>query len=172
MYKILKYDDNSVYVTQNNKITKLERNLFDFDIKLGDKVDILEDGEIVVILPHQDEAALGIDGKKSVKSGLLQGILDLFLETLSIHNNDLGNLKKIFSQLLITVYMAWCLIGVIVIEILLFLESLLVFIWRLLIKGLKALNLIDNSKKFIANHKEKSEMRKKDQQDKNSKYIY
>mgnify|MGYP000296692017 FL=1 len=115
---------------QDGKIKKLARDLFDFDIKLGDKVDYIQDGDIVLVLPNQDEATFDLDDDKSVKSGLLQGILNLFLETLSIHNNDLGNLKKIFSQLLVTLFMAWSLLGVIAIEILLLIESLITFIWR------------------------------------------
>lgn len=139
-YKVLKFDDEFVYLMQDGKIKKLARDLFDFDIKLGDKVDYIQDGDIVLVLPNQDEATFDLDDDKSVKSGLLQGILNLFLETLSIHNNDLGNLKKIFSQLLVTLFMAWSLLGVIAIEILLLIESLITFIWRLLVKGVKKLH--------------------------------
>ena len=126
-YKVLKFDDEFVYLMQDGKIKKLARDLFDFDIKLGDKVDYIQDGDIVLVLPNQDEATFDLDDDKSVKSGLLQGILNLFLETLSIHNNDLGNLKKIFSQLLVTLFMAWSLLGVIAIEILLLIRLLHLF---------------------------------------------
>ena len=153
-YKVLKFDDEFVYLTQDGKIKKLARDLFDFDIKLGDRVDYIQDGDIVLVLPNQDEAALDLNDDKSVKSGLLQGILNLFLETLSIHNNDLGNLKKIFSQLLVTLFMAWSLLGVIAIEILLLIESLITFIWRLLVKGVKGLHIVDNSRKYMAYRKE------------------
>ena len=149
-YKVLKFDDEFVYLMQDGKIKKLARDLFDFDIKLGDKVDYIQDGDIVLVLPNQDEATFDLDDDKSVKSGLLQGILNLFLETLSIHNNDLGNLKKIFSQLLVTLFMAWSLLGVIAIEILLLIESLITFIWRLLVKGVKKLHIVDNSRKYMA----------------------
>ena len=99
-YKVLKFDDEFVYLMQDGKIKKLARDLFDFDIKLGDKVDYIQDGDIVLVLPNQDEATFDLDDDKSVKSGLLQGILNLFLETLSIHNNDLGNLKKNFFSII------------------------------------------------------------------------
>ena len=158
-YKVLKFDDEFVYLTQDGKIKKLARDLFDFDIKLGDKVDYIQDGDIVLVLPNQDEAALDLNDDKSVKSGLLQGILNLFLETLSIHNNDLGNLKKIFSQLLVTLFMAWSLLGVIAIEILLLIESLITFIWRLLVKGVKGLHIVDNIRKYMAYRKEQEAIR-------------
>ena len=149
-YKVLKFDEVFVYLIQDGKIKKVARDLFDFDIKLGDTVDYIQDGDIVVVLPSQkatDEA--------STKSALLQGILNLFLETLAIHNNDLGNLKKIFSQLLVTLFMAWSLIGVILIEFLLLLESLIVFVWWLLVKGVRSLHLVDNSRRYMAYRKEK-----------------
>ena len=47
-YKILKFDDKFVYLTQDGKIKKLARELFDFDI-LGDKVDYIQDGDIVLV---------------------------------------------------------------------------------------------------------------------------
>ena len=153
-YKILKFDDKFVYLTQDGKIKKLARELFDFDITLGDKVDYIQDGDIVLVMPSQGEVDFSSD--KSVKSGLLQGILNLFLETLSIHNNDLGNLKKIFSQLLVTLFMAWSLLGVVVIELLLLLESLITFVWRLLVKGIKRLHIVDNSRKFMAYRKQEA----------------
>ena len=149
-YKVLKFDEVFVYLIQDGKIKKVARDLFDFDIKLGDTVDYIQDGDIVVVLPSQkatDEA--------STKSALLQGILNLFLETLAIHNNDLSNLKKIFSQLLVTLFMAWSLIGVILIEFLLLLESLIVFVWWLLVKGVRSLHLVDNSRRYMAYRKEK-----------------
>ena len=46
-YKVLKFDDEFVYLMQDGKIKKLARDLFDFDIKLGDKVDYIQDGDIV-----------------------------------------------------------------------------------------------------------------------------
>ena len=126
-YKVLKFDEAFVYLIQDGKIKKVARDLFDFDIKLGDTVDYIQDGDIVVVLPSQKATDEVVDDEASTKSALLQGILNLFLETLAIHNNDLGNLKKIFSQLLVTLFMAWSLIGVILIEFLLLLESLIVF---------------------------------------------
>lgn len=154
-YKVLKFDEAFVYLIQDGKIKKVARDLFDFDIKLGDTVDYIQDGDIVVVLPSQQATDEVVDDEASTKSALLQGILNLFLETLAIHNNDLGNLKKIFSQLLVTLFMAWSLIGVILIEFLLLLESLIVFVWWLLVKGVRSLHLVDNSRRYMAYRKEK-----------------
>lgn len=154
-YKVLKFDEAFVYLIQDGKIKKVARDLFDFDIKLGDKVDYIQDGDIVVVLPSQKATDKVVDDEALTKSALLQGILNLFLETLAIHNNDLGNLKKIFSQLLVTLFMAWSLIGVILIEFLLLLESLIVFVWWLLVKGVRSLHLVDNSRRYMAYRKEK-----------------
>ena len=154
-YKVLKFDEAFVYLIQDGKIKKVARDLFDFDIKLGDTVDYIQDGDIVVVLPSQKATDEVVDDEASTKSALLQGILNLFLETLAIHNNDLGNLKKIFSQLLVTLFMAWSLIGVILIEFLLLLESLIVFVWWLLVKGVRSLHLVDNSRRYMAYRKEK-----------------
>ncbi len=154
-YKVLKFDEAFVYLIQDGKIKKVARDLFDFDIKLGDTVDYIQDGDIVVVLPSQKATDKVVYDEVSTKSALLQGILNLFLETLAIHNNDLGNLKKIFSQLLVTLFMAWSLIGVILIEFLLLLESLIVFVWWLLVKGVRSLHLVDNSRRYMAYRKEK-----------------
>lgn len=154
-YKVLKFDEAFVYLIQDGKIKKVARDLFDFDIKLGDTVDYIQDGDIVVVLPSQKATDKVVYDEASTKSDLLQGILNLFLETLAIHNNDLGNLKKIFSQLLVTLFMAWSLIGVILIEFLLLLESLIVFVWWLLVKGVRSLHLVDNSRRYMAYRKEK-----------------
>ena len=154
-YKVLKFDEAFVYLIQDGKIKKVARDLFDFDIKLGDTVDYIQDGDIVVVLPSQKATDKVVYDEASTKSALLQGILNLFLETLAIHNNDLSNLKKIFSQLLVTLFMAWSLIGVILIEFLLLLESLIVFVWWLLVKGVRSLYLVDNSRRYMAYRKEK-----------------
>ena len=154
-YKVLKFGEVFVYLIQDGKIKKVARDLFDFDIKLGDTVDYIQDGDIVVVLPSQKATDKVVYDEASTKSALLQGILNLFLETLAIHNNDLGNLKKIFSQLLVTLFMAWSLIGVILIEFLLLLESLIVFVWWLLVKGVRSLHLVDNSRRYMAYRKEK-----------------
>lgn len=154
-YKVLKFDEAFVYLIQDGKIKKVARDLFDFNIKLGDTVDYIRNGDIVVVLPSQKATDKVVYDEVSTKSALLQGILNLFLETLAIHNNDLGNLKKIFSQLLVTLFMAWSLIGVILIEFLLLLESLIVFVWWLLVKGVRSLHLVDNSRRYMAYRKEK-----------------
>lgn len=132
-------------------------------------MDYIQDGDIVLVMPSQEEMDLNSD--KSVKSGLLQGILNLFLETLSIHNNDLGNLKKIFSQLLVTLFMAWSLLGVVVIELLLLLESLITFIWRLLAKGIKNLHIVDNSRKFMAYRKRQEAIRNQENREEEERLL-
>ncbi len=104
---------------------------------------------MTVVTPAEVQTDLSLEGDKSVKSHLLQGILDLFLETLNIHNNHLGDLKKIFTQLLITLFMAWSLLGVILVEILLFAESIIVFLWRLLVRLVKWMHIKDNTKVLI-----------------------
>ena len=104
---------------------------------------------MTVVTPAEVQTDLSLEGDKSVKSHLLQGILDLFLETLNIHNNHLGDLKKIFTQLLITLFMAWSLLGVILVEILLFAESIIVFLWRLFVRLIKWMHIKDNTKVLI-----------------------
>ena len=150
MFRILKFDDDFVYLSHpDGRLKKIDRTLFDFDIKLGDRIDVYQDGDLTVVTPAEVQTDLSLEGDKSVKSHLLQGILDLFLETLNIHNNHLGDLKKIFTQLLITLFMAWSLLGVILVEILL-LQSQLLFSygdsWFVLLSGCI---LKDNTKVLI-----------------------
>ena len=102
-----------------------------------------------MVTPAEVQMDLSLEGDKSVKSHLLQGILDLFLETLNIYNNHLGDLKKISTQLLITLFMAWSLLGVILVELLLFVESVIVFVWRLLVRLVKLMRIKDNTKVLI-----------------------
>ncbi|MFR2063330.1 MAG: hypothetical protein ACLS36_05115 [Streptococcus sp.] len=150
MFRILKFDDDFVYLSHpDGRLKKIDRKLFDFDIKLGDRIDVYQDGDLTVVTPAEVQTDLSLEGDKSVKSHLLQGILDLFLETLNIHNNHLGDLKKIFTQLLITLFMAWSLLGVILVEILLFAESIIVFLWRLLVRLIKWMHIKDNTKVLI-----------------------
>lgn len=150
MFRILKIDDDFVYLSHpDGRLKKIDKALFDFAINLGDRVEVYQDGELTVVTPAEVQTDLSLDGDKSVKSNLLQGILDLFLETLNIHNNHLGDLKKIFTQLLITLFMAWSLLGVIIVEILLFAESIVVFLWRLLVRLVKLMRIKDNTKVLI-----------------------
>lgn len=170
-YKVLKFDEVFVYLIQDGKIKKVARDLFDFDIKLGDTVDYIQDGDIVVVLPSQKATDKVVYDEASTKSALLQGILNLFLETLAIHNNDLSNLKKIFSQLLVTLFMAWSLIGVILIEFLLLLESLIVFVWWLLVKGVRSLHLVDNSRRYMAYRKEKKSTQNRENREEEERLL-
>lgn len=102
-----------------------------------------------MVTPAEVQMDLSLEGDKSVKSHLLQGIFDLFLETLNIYNNHLGDLKKISTQLLITLFMAWSLLEVILVELLLFVESVIVFVWRLLVRLVKLMRIKDNTKVLI-----------------------
>ena len=102
-----------------------------------------------MVTPAEVQMDLSLEGDKSVKSHLLQGILDLFLETLNIYNNHLGDLKKISTQLLITLFMAWSLLGVILVELLFFVASVIVFVWRLLVRLVKLMRIKDNTKVLI-----------------------
>ena len=102
-----------------------------------------------MVTPAEVQMDLSLEGDKSVKSHLLQGILDLFLKTLNIYNNHLGDLKKISTQLLITLFMAWSLLGVILVELLFFVESVIVFVWRLLVRLVKLMRIKDNTKVLI-----------------------
>ena len=102
-----------------------------------------------MVTPAEVQMDLSLEGDKSAKFHLLQGILDLFLETLNIYNNHLGDLKKISTQLLITLFMAWSLLGVILVELLLFVESVIVFVWRLLVQLVKLMRIKDNTKVLI-----------------------
>ena len=45
--------------------------------------------------------------------------------------------------------MAWSLLGVILVEILLFAESIIVFLWRLLVRLIKWMHIKDNTKVLI-----------------------
>ena len=141
-YKVLKFDDHFVYLTQDGKIKKLARDLFDFDIALGDRVDYIQDGDIVLVIPSQGE-----------------------MDTSS------GNLKKIFSQLLVTLFMAWSLLGVVVIELLLLLESLISVIWRLLVKGIKNLHIVDNSRKYMAYRKRQEAIRNQENHEEEERLL-
>ena len=166
MFRILKFDDDFVYLSHpDGRLKKIDRTLFDFDIKLGDRIDVYQDGDLTVVTPAEVQTDLSLEGDKSVKSHLLQGILDLFLETLNIHNNHLGDLKKIFTQLLITLFMAWSLLGVILVEILLFAESIIVFLWRLLVRLVKWMHIKDNTKVLIDETQKRHAKRERHQEE-------
>lgn len=167
MYQILKLDTKNVYLkSADGHLKVLSRKDFDFPIVADDKVTIYEENGMMLVLPYKEEKILELDGEKSVKSDLLQGILDLFLETLAIHNNHLGNIKKVASQLVITIFMAWSLLGVIALNIFLLAESLVIFAWKLLVRGLKAIHLITNIKKWAAfanrKHQERAERKRQE----------
>ena len=172
MFRILKFDDDFVYLSHpDGRLKKIDRTLFDFDIKLGDRIDVYQDGDLTVVTPAEVQTDLSLEGDKSVKSHLLQGILDLFLETLNIHNNHLGDLKKIFTQLLITLFMAWSLLGVILVEILLFAESIIVFLWRLLVRLIKWMHIKDNAKRERQKAQRREQERRRQEELEEREYL-
>lgn len=158
MYHILTIDGDTVYLGKSDgSLRKVLLDQVSYPAQLGDKVDVYGSGDDILVVKSSLEA---LDKDKGVKSNLLQGILDIFLETLSIHNNHLGNIKTIFSQLLITLFMAWSLLGVIVIELLLFLEAVIVFFYRLLVKGLKAIQLGKRISTWFQNREKKADLKR------------
>lgn len=47
MFRILKFDDDFVYLSHpDGRLKKIDRTLFDFDIKLGDRIDVYQDGDL------------------------------------------------------------------------------------------------------------------------------
>ena len=67
--------------------------------------------------------------------------------------------------------MAWSLLGVVVIELLLLLESLITFVWRLLVKGIKRLHIVDNSRKFMAYRKQQEAIRNQENRDEEERLL-
>ncbi|MGT2658108.1 hypothetical protein [Streptococcus saliviloxodontae] len=158
-YMVLKIEADVVYLgNTDGNLKKLSMECFSYSPKEGDQVLVYSQGKTSLVTKGTEETTP--EGNKWVKSSLLQGILDLFLETLAVHNNHLGDIKKIFSQLLITLFMAWSLLGVIVIEILLLLESVIVFVYRLLIGGLRAIRLASRIQNWFDNREKKAALRR------------
>ncbi|EHI74900.1 hypothetical protein STRCR_2362 [Streptococcus criceti HS-6] len=79
-------------------------------------------------------------GSRAIRSALLQGIFDLFTEVLTIHNDQVGNIKKILSQLFIAFFMVWALVGVVVVELIILIESLLIWAYQFILIAIKYLH--------------------------------
>ena len=59
MFRILKFDDDFVIsVHPDGRLKKIDRTLFDFDIKLGDRIDVYQDGDLTVVTPAEVQTDL------------------------------------------------------------------------------------------------------------------
>ncbi len=132
MYKVLKISEDFVVLAkEDGRLKRVPRDAVDDSIALGDKVELYEDGDLILVVPaHQEETILAMENTASTQSTLLRGILDLFAETLAIYSKDKAGLGRLFPQFLMTLFLAWALIGVLVEQLLILLLSLIVFIWH------------------------------------------
>lgn len=132
MYKVLRISEDSLVLAKDDgRLKRVPRDAADFSITLGDKVELYEDGDLILVVPaHQEEAILAMENATSPQSTLLRGILDLFAETLAVYSKDKAGLGRLFPQFLMTLFLAWALIGVLGEQILILLLSLIVFVWR------------------------------------------
>ena len=63
MFRILKFDDDFVYLSHpDGRLKKIDRTLFDFDIKLGDRIDVYQDGDLTVVTPAEVQTDLSLEG--------------------------------------------------------------------------------------------------------------
>ena len=116
MYRVLSIDDEVIVLANTDgHVKRLDRSSFSFDPKLGDRVDLFYDDKDQVIATRA-KIVENESGSRAIRSALLQGIFDLFTEVLTIHNDQVGNVKKILSQLFIAFFMVWALVGVVVVE--------------------------------------------------------
>lgn len=140
MFTVVKVTSDSVYLrSSDGSIRKVFRETLDFKPVLGDEVELytIEDELLIV----KAGAFSPSSSERELKMGLIRGILDLFLETLAIQNNHLSNVKKVLSQLWVTIFMTWSLVGVMLLSLLLLLESVIVLCYQLLVKAFRSLNL-------------------------------
>ncbi|KXT75731.1 hypothetical protein [Streptococcus sp. DD12] len=136
MFKVLKVSDDFIVLAKDDgRLKRVPREAADFSIALGDKVELYEDGDIVLLVPAQQETdILAMEDSASPQNTLLRGILDLFAETLATYSKDKAGLGRLFPQFLMTLFLAWALVGVLGEQVLILLLSLLVFIWRGLLR--------------------------------------
>ena len=136
MYKVLKISDESlVLAKEDGRLKQVPADDVDFPLALGDLVDVYEDGDLLVVLPHQmEQELLAMDDQDSTQSTLLRGIMDLFAETLALYSRDKAGIGRLFPQFLTTLFLAWALMGVLAEQLLLMLLSLVVTLWRLLMR--------------------------------------
>lgn len=137
MYRVLSIDDEVIVLANTDgHVKRLDRSSFSFDPKLGDRVDLFYDDKDQVIATRA-KIVENESGSRGIRSALLQGIFDLFTEVLTIHNDQVGNVKKILSQLFIAFFMVWALVGVVVVELIILIESLLIWAYQFILIAIK-----------------------------------
>ena len=140
MYRVLSIDDEVIVLANTDgHVKRLDRSSFSFDPKLGDRVDLFYDDKDQVIATRA-KIVENESGSRAIRSALLQGIFDLFTEVLTIHNDQVGNVKKILSQLFIAFFMVWALVGVVVVELIILIESLLIWAYQFILIAIKYLH--------------------------------
>lgn len=140
MYRVLSIDDEVIVLANTDgHVKRLDRSSFSFDPKLGDRVDLFYDDKDQVIATRA-KIVENESGSRAIRSALLQGIFDLFTEVLTIHNDQVGNVKKILSQLFIAFFMVWALVGVVVVELIILIESLLIWAYQFILIAIKYFN--------------------------------
>ncbi|MFC3931869.1 hypothetical protein ACVR0S_01235 [Streptococcus dentapri] len=141
MYRVLRIDNEVVVLANTDgQVKRIDRSSFSFVPRLGDRVDLFQDdnGEFVAVRAREQGDSK--NGSRHVRSALLQGIFDLFMEIVSLHNDQVGDLKRILTQIFITFFMIWGLLGVVVVEIIIFIESLLIWAYQLALIAIKYLH--------------------------------
>lgn len=137
MYRVLSIDDEVIVLANTDgHVKRIDRSSFSFDPKLGDRVDLFYDDKDQVIATRA-KLVENESGSRAIRSALLQGIFDLFTEVLTIHNDQVGNIKKILSQLFIAFFMVWALVGVVVVELVILIESLLIWAYQFILIAIK-----------------------------------
>ena len=140
MYRVLSIDDEVIVLANTDgHVKRLDRSSFSFDPKLGDRVDLFYDDKDQVIATRA-KIVENESGSRAIRSALLQGIFDLFTEVLTIHNDQVGNVKKILSQLFIAFFMVWALVGVVVVELIILIETLLIWAYQFILIAIKYLH--------------------------------
>lgn len=137
MYRVLSIDDEVIVLANTDgHVKRIDRSSFSFDPKLGDRVDLFYDDKDQVIATRA-KLVENESGSRAIRSAFLQGIFDLFTEVLTIHNDQVGNIKKILSQLFIAFFMVWALVGVVVVELVILIESLLIWAYQFILIAIK-----------------------------------
>lgn len=137
MYRVLSIDDEVIVLANTDgHVKRIDRSSFSFDPKLGDRVDLFYDDKDQVIATRA-KLVENESGSRAIRSAILQGIFDLFTEVLTIHNDQVGNIKKILSQLFIAFFMVWALVGVVVVELVILIESLLIWAYQFILIAIK-----------------------------------
>ena len=140
MYRVLSIDDEVIVLANTDgHVKRLDRSSFSFDPKLGDRVDLFYDDKDQVIATRA-KIVENESGSRAIRSALLQGIFDLFTEVLTIHNDQVGNVKKILSQLFMAFFMVWALVGVVVVELIILIESFLIWAYQFILIAIKYLH--------------------------------